>query len=290
MRWVGGGSEIWRADVPARTTKAVQPVRLISSTKDDEEPEYSPDGKQIVFKSNRSGRLEIWVSNSDGSNPVQLTFGVGENTFLPRWSPDGRRILFTSNPDGHNAMFLIDAEGGIPQRLTTEPSNEVAAVFSRDGRWIYFHSDRTGQKQIWKMPAHSNGNDRKTVQVTQNGGLSPEESPDGRFLFYLKEGNPRSLWKVPVEGGKEVQVLPSVLYDNFTVVEDGIVFIENPNQNRYCLEVLDFASGKTTVLCEPVGPGWGLTVSPLSKGVPRSILYVNCRANDSDLMLVENFR
>ena len=290
MRWVGGGSEIWRVDVPTRNGKAIQPIRLISSTRDDEEPEYSPDGKQIVFKSNRSGRLEIWVSSSDGSNPFQLTFGVGENTFLPRWSPDGRHILFTSNPDGQNDLFLIDARGGNPQRLTAESSNEVAAVFSRDGRWIYFHSDRTGKKQIWKMPAHLSGDDRKAVQVTHNGGISPEESPDGRFLYYLKEGNPKSLWKLPLEGGEEVQLLPSVLYDNFTVIEDGIVFIDNPSQNRYSLEFLDIASGKTTVLCEPSDPGWGLTVSPVLKGIPRSILYVNCRVNDSDLMLVENFR
>jgi Tol biopolymer transport system component len=215
---------------------------------------------------------------------------VGPNTFLPRWSPDGRHLLFTSNPEGHNDLFLIDSQGGNPRRLTTEASNEVAGVFSRDGRWIYFHSDRTGHKQIWKMPSPLDGNDRNLVQVTRNGGISPEESPDGRVLYYLKEGNPRSLWKVPAEGGEEVQVISSILYDNFTGVEDGIFFVQSPGKNRFSLEFFDFESGKTTVICEPPAPGWGLTVSPAMKGAPRSILFVHCRENDSDLMLVENFR
>jgi hypothetical protein len=120
--------------------------------------------------------------------------------------------------------------------------------------------------------------------------MSPEESPDGRFLYYLKEGNPRSLWRVTVNGGEEVQVLPSVLYDNFTVVEDGVVFMESPGQNRYLLQLLEFASGKIATISVPSNPGWGLTVSPVSGVAPRSVLYVNCRTDDSDLMLVENFR
>ena len=117
MRRVGGGSEIWRVESPTRTKRVGPPVKMIYSTQDDEEPEYSPDGRQIVFKSNRSGRLEIWVSKSDGSNPLQLTHAVS-NTFLARWAPDGRNILFTSNPDGHNDLFLIDSQGGVLRRLT----------------------------------------------------------------------------------------------------------------------------------------------------------------------------
>ncbi len=290
MRWVGGGSEIWRAEVPTQTKRAAPPVRLVWSTKDDEEPEYSPDGRQIVFKSNRSGRLEIWACGHDGTNPSQLTFRAGENTFLPRWSPDGRHILFTSNPDGNNDLFLIDSEGGPTRRLTSEPSNEVAAVFSHDGRWIYFHSDRTGRREVWKMPVEADGNCGPAVQVTRNGGISPEESPDDRFLYYLKEGTPRSLWRIPTRGGEEAQVLPSVLYDNFTVADDGIYFIQSPSQNRYSLDFFDLATSKTSTILEPVDPGWGLTVSPGPRGAPRSILYVQCRPNDSDLMLVNDFQ
>jgi eukaryotic-like serine/threonine-protein kinase len=289
-RWLGGGSEIWKVLAPLGSGKQTIQSRLIHSTADDEEPEYSPDGTRIAFKSNRSGRLEIWVCRADGSEPLQLTFRVGENTFIPRWSPDGRSILFTSNPDGNYDLFLIDSQGGVPRRLTSTPFNEVAAVFSRDGKWIYYHCDQTGQKQIWKMPIDSDGKCGTPEQITRHGGISPEESPDGRILFHLKEGTPRSLWKMPSAGGMEDQVLPSVVYDNFVAAEDGIYLIHSPNHNRYSLEFFDYASMKTTKILEPAGPGWGLTVSPTIEGNPRSILYVNCRPNDSDLMIVNDFR
>ncbi len=291
MRLVGGRSEIWRVTEPTPANRrTVEPARLIFSTKDDEEPEFSPDGEHIVFKSNRSGRWEIWVCNSDGSNPVQLTSNVGSNTFLPRWSPDGRRILFTSNPDGNNDLFWVDSQGGTARRLTTDSSNEVAPEFSRDGRWIYFHSDRTDRKQIWKVPTDPEKDGSAAVQVTRRGGISPEESPDGRFLYYLKEGEPRSLWRMPAAGGEEVQVLASILYDNFVVADDGIYFLTSSADGSCFLEFLELESAAVKVISRIADPGWGLTVTPGLGHTPRSILYVHARPDDSDLMLVEDFR
>ena len=287
----GGRSEIWR--VMERTPAnrgAVEPARLIFSTKDDEEPEYSPDGERIVFKSNRSGKCEIWVCNSDGSKPVQLTSNVGSNTFLPRWSPDGHRILFTSNPDGDNDLFVVDSQGGTPRRLTTDSSNEVAAAFSRDGRWIYFHSDRTDKKELWKMAADPERDGNAAVQVTKRGGISPEESPDGRFLYYLEEGEPRSLWRMPTGGGEEVQVLPSVHWGNFAVADDGIYFLTSAADGSCLLEFLDLTSEAVKAVSQIAEPGWGLTVTSGPRHTSRSILYVHARPNDSDLMLVEDFR
>jgi Tol biopolymer transport system component/serine/threonine protein kinase len=290
MRLVGGRSEIWRVVDRTSAGSAAGPTRLIYSTRDEEEPEYSPNGDRIVFKSNRSGKWEIWTCNSDGSNPVQLTSNVGSNTFLPRWSPDGRRILFTSNPDGNNDLFLVDSQGGTPLRLTTGSSNEVAAEFSHDGRWIYFHSDRTDRRQIWRMPADPQRDGSAAVQMTRQGGISPEESPDGRFLYYLKEGNPRSLWRMPTTGGEEVLVLPSIHYDNFVVADDGVYFLNNPGDGSCLLEFLGLSSGAVRALNRIADPGWGLTVTPGPRDTPRSILYVHARPDDSDLMLVEDFR
>lgn len=77
------------------------------------------------------------------------------------------------------------------------------ASFSRDGRWIYFESDRSGQSQLWKMPADPNGSGGKAVQVTRKGGGGEIESPDGKHVYYCREGNPSPLMKTPVEGGEE---------------------------------------------------------------------------------------
>ena len=70
---MGGNYEIWRIETPAGGRGAVRTDKLISSIYSDEDPAYSPDGKRIAFKSNRSGRYEIWVCDSDGSNAIQLT-------------------------------------------------------------------------------------------------------------------------------------------------------------------------------------------------------------------------
>jgi hypothetical protein len=187
-------------------------------------------------------------------------------------------------------MFLIDAHGGTPKHLTSGPSNDDACGFSRDGKWIYFSSDRTGQSQIWKMPAHPNENDPKALQVTRNGGVFATESPDARYLYCLKgsaEANP--LIKIPLEGGKETRVLESVFAGNYAVADEGIYFIPGPVQNRYSIQFLNFSSGKATQVASIGGPEWVLAASRGLRSA-RSILYTQDRDGISDLMLVENFR
>ncbi|MGH7453593.1 MAG: adenylate/guanylate cyclase domain-containing protein, partial [bacterium] len=80
-------TNIWRIEI----ANPALPAPLISSTQENHFPHYSPDGNKIAFASNRSGSLEIWVCDSDGQNPVQLTFFGSGVTAAPRWSPDGRR-------------------------------------------------------------------------------------------------------------------------------------------------------------------------------------------------------
>ncbi len=289
-RAVGGGFEIWQIQSSA-LGKVVGPVNLISSTKTDEDPQYSPDGSRIAFKSTRSGRFEIWICESDGSNPRQLTTTVGPSTWFPHWSPDGRKILFNSNPEGRDEMFVIDSRGGTPQRFASGPAHDPGGFFSRDGRWIYFVSDRTGQRQIWRIPALSDGGHGNAVQVTRSGAAYAIESPDGKYLYCLKEGHtPRPLVRIPVEGGDETPVLPSIFYLNFAVAEEGIYFVPGPVQNRFSIQFLSFSSGKISNLARIGDPGWVLAVSPGPKTHTRSILYNQHRRQDWNLMLVDNFR
>jgi Tol biopolymer transport system component len=97
-------SNIWR--LPLETeTRSREPERFISSTLDDTAAQYSPDGRKVVFTSARSGAIEIWVCDSDGSNPVQLTsFGRGM-TGSPHWSPDSKQIVFDGNAEGQFEIY-----------------------------------------------------------------------------------------------------------------------------------------------------------------------------------------
>jgi Tol biopolymer transport system component len=302
-RSVGGGYEIWRVEDSAQRARAPEPVKLISSIQTDEDPEYSPDGKRITFKSSRSGNaIEIWVCDSDGSNATQLTFSpAGVHNYWPRWSADGQSILFSSDLGGHDGLYLINSQSGTPKRVM---SNASSGSFSRDGNWIYFISDRTGQPQIWKVPAHPSRSGETAVQITRNGADLGIESPDGKYLYCVKRGNPRPLTKVPLEGGKETTVLPSIFFFNFAVVDEGIYFIPGPPQNdegiyfipgppqnRFSLQFLSFSSGKISHIADlgNQNVGFVMTASKGPQGASRSILYESERRENLNLMLVENF-
>jgi Tol biopolymer transport system component len=146
-------SNVWRYELPRLTGRSAPPTKLIASTGANFDPRYSPDGKRIVFVSTRSGSREVWVCDSDASNPRQLTFFGGPHVGVPLWSNDGREIIFSAIPEGHDAISVVSVEGGQPRHLMTDTWNEVADGWSRDGKCIYFASDRTAAWQVWKMPA-----------------------------------------------------------------------------------------------------------------------------------------
>jgi len=95
------------------------------------------------------------------------------------------------------------------RRVTTGDSDDVVPSWSRDGRWVYFVSNRSGENQVWKVPAE----EAKAVQVTRKGGFAAFESIDGRYLYYAKSRDASGIWRVPVDGGEEIQVLDQPMQD-----------------------------------------------------------------------------
>lgn len=149
--WINS-SAIWQIDLAG--SKGIGSHPVISSTQVENSPQFSPDGKKVVFASTRTGSYEVWTCDNDGGNPQRLTFFGGPLTGTPRWSPDGRQIAFDSRPNGYSDIFLISSNGGTPRCLTpgTSTADDILPSWSRDGHWVYFTSDRSGRPQIWKMP------------------------------------------------------------------------------------------------------------------------------------------
>jgi serine/threonine protein kinase len=276
---------IWRIEVRAAKGTPHAPEKLIASSRMDAEGDYSPDGRRIAFTSDRSGSFEIWLANSDGSNPVQLTSVGGSNAGSPQWSPDGKSIVFDARLEGHGDIFLINAEGGSPHRLTTEPSENQVPTWSRNGRWIYFSSDRTGDWRIWKVPAAGGA----AVQVTKQGGFVARESTDGKILYHLTEDG--TIWSMPVEGGEPLRVLDGVpRFYAWSISEKGIYFLDRVSGSAR-IKFYDFATHSTReVTAVDLGPeapaGKMFRISPDGKW----ILYGRVDRVDSDIMLLENFR
>jgi Tol biopolymer transport system component/serine/threonine protein kinase len=290
-------TSIWRIAAPGRPSaediKSPRSLKratpIISSTRDDLAPQFSPDGKKIAFMSTRSGRPEIWVCDGDGSNAVQLTSFGGPQVTNPRWSPDGERIAFDSNAGGQFDIWVTSASGGKPQRMTTDPANDGNPSWSRDGRWIYFDSARTGEQQVWKIPAA--GGD--AIQVTRDGGFAPLESRDGRFLYYAKALESTSLWRVPAEGGQATKLVDSLsTHLNLAIVDGGIYFVPTQDTGSgSSIRFLDFTTNQIKPVAsfeKPLSAGeqGGLAFSPDG----RWILCTQVDQAGSELILVENFR
>jgi Tol biopolymer transport system component/DNA-binding winged helix-turn-helix (wHTH) protein len=283
-------TSIWRMAIPdGPISRGGTKVRsfnrpFISSTQDDIDPQFSPDGRRIAFVSVRSGDYEVWVCNSDGSSPVQLTSFHGPYVTTPRWSPDGRRIAFDSDAGGEFDIWVIGADGGKPVRMTTHPANDGNPSWSHDGRWIYFDSARTGEQQVWKLP----GDGGEAIQVTRDRGYAPLESPDGKFLYYTKNLTATSLWRIPLDGGQATEVLEGLSgYFNLAIVDKGIYFV--PQQDApspYSIQFLDLQTNKIRQIAsfeKPISDGIALSPDGLW------ILYSQTEKLGTELRLVENF-
>ncbi|MGE0131842.1 MAG: winged helix-turn-helix domain-containing protein [Blastocatellales bacterium] len=278
---------IWQIELDG--TQKQPPRQLLSSTRWEDSPQYSPDGSKIAFASDRSGSTEIWVCDSNGSHLLQLTNSTSSGS--PRWSPDGRQIVYDSRAEGNAEIFVISAEGGRPRRLTNDLAEDITPSWSRDGRWIYFCSNRGGSQQIWKMPAAGG----PAVQITKHGGFDNVESPDGRHLYYLKGRLLPGIWRVPTSGGEETLVLDHHLagyWRHWAVTERGVYFATAQVQNntRPLIEFYNFADQQITTIATLEKPIWptppGLAVSPDG----RKLIWSQLDQRGSDIMLMENFR
>jgi Tol biopolymer transport system component len=287
MAFSRGGidADIWRVNTKGKET----PRKWIASTVYDVAGEYSPDGQRIAFSSNRSGPREIWVSDADGGNAVQLTHFGGPITGSARWSPDGRWIAFDSRPRGSPDVFVIGEEGSGLRRLTEQPGEDEKTnrygkwqpAWSADGKWIYFSSDLSGRFEIWRMPWGGG----PAEQVTKDGGSSAYPGRDGEWIYYLN-GQPGLLRRIKPDGsGDAVVVDRQITLMQFTAIRGGVYFVVSSEQKSQLQRLTE--DGKITNVLElPFTPGLGLSLSPGGLYA----LVTKPDENGTDLMLVEGFR
>jgi Tol biopolymer transport system component/serine/threonine protein kinase len=276
---------VWDPDI-YRLHLGGSPTPLLVSSFIEVFPQYSPDGRRIVFESGRAGGVEeIWLAEADGSNPVRLTRGPGRYQGSPRWSPDGRSIAFDSyGENGHSDIWTIGVEGSGLRQVTRDPADDTVPSWSRDGRFIYFASNRTGRNEIWRVPVRGGAEE----QLTREGGNVPFESLDGRTLYYLRRG---ALLARRSTGGPERTIVGCVNGGNYAVAPRGLFYVACETEAGttgaiWILRFRDAASGEDLPVAT-LEADWLGGVSISSDG--QSIVYARTKRT-SDVLTIENFR
>ncbi len=168
---------------------------------------WMPDGR-LVFSSNESGRVDLWIMDPDGGNRKQLTSNSGRNVGAVV-SPDGQYIVFTSGRTGAPALWRMNIDGSNPKQLTHGLSDGLPA-FSPDGKWVVFTSLGATKPTVWRVSIE--GGDAR--ELTSKVSTNPLVSPDGKLVAYLypESHDPfapaNRMAIMPFEGGDPIQTFP----------------------------------------------------------------------------------
>ncbi len=253
-------------------------LRTVVSGSGSAGPQFSPDGKHIAFMSNRGGPWQIYVSSVDGSNPVQISSTDSAGT--PRWSPDGNKIVFDAPCDEGTCVFLASIDRRESARRLDEG---FVPSFSRNGKWVYFASERSEGWQVWRIPARGG----LAQEVTRQGGFAAFESPDGLVYYAKSRDAAPEIWRVRPTGGEESLVSGRIrprTWASWTVTQKGILFVSDAPGKGSQLSLYEAATGQVRqLLALPSSPFW------MGASADGHRVAVNDAA-ERQITLVENLR
>ena len=124
-----GNSEMYILDLETRNKK-----RITNSTAIDVSASFSPDGKKIVFNSDRSGRRHLYVAESDGSNVKRIS-REGGSYYTPVWSPRGDMIAFTKQEGGQFYIGVMEIDGS-NERMIAKSFHVEGPTWAPNGRYL----------------------------------------------------------------------------------------------------------------------------------------------------------
>ena len=279
---------VWRLKLAHAGGKVVSEARILVSATDDDSAQLSPDEHQLVFQSMRSGSHQIWRSNADGSDPLQLTFFESGYSGTPRWSPDGKWVAFDYHPGAHGQIYLVDSEGRNLHALTSGNYENLVPSWSRDGRAVYFASNRTGNWQVWRREISTG----KEMQITRHGGFAAFESYDAKALYYSKfEGG--GIWKTPAGGGQEERVSDSLhrgYWGHFAVTDNGLYLVDSDATGGPAIMYYNFQTKQLSpIMTFKQSPSsWFPNLTASRDG--RTLFYAQVEFESNMISMVENFQ
>ncbi len=211
------GGSLWRQRVDSDTAE-----QLTDGPGYDYQPDWSPDGRYVIYTSGAGEGRELWLLDLQGRQTHQLTHDAAV-ALEPRWSPDGARIVYVSTAyQRHFHLFVAEIKAGeitsttrltndskspLPRYYYSPFDHEINPAWTRDGKSVMFVSNRGrihGTGGIWKMDAVPGATATELRYEETNWRAHPEMSPDGKRLLYSSYlgRNSLQLWLMPADGGE----------------------------------------------------------------------------------------
>lgn len=243
-------------------------TRLTNSPFFDGAPDWSPDGRYIVFLTDRDGNAEIYRMDTDGGNLVNLTNNPYDDTY-PDWSPDMRKIVFESVRDGNLEIYVMNADGSGQTRLTDNPGDDYGARWSPDGSQIAFSSMRSGNLDVYLMNPDGSeqinitnhiANDCDPTWSWEGSKLAFDTDRDGNYEIYSMNRDGSSATRLTYSAG-------NYGYSDWSSDGRRIVFTVD-NGGNWDIYAMDYDGGNITAILtgqtNDFNPRWSPGITTLS--------------------------
>jgi Tol biopolymer transport system component len=181
-------------------------------------PSWSPDGRELVVQSDRSGQWDLWIVPAAGGEPRALTADATLD-LQPAWSPDGRWIAYATTALGAWPALRVAPAGGGESRLLFQSGHGILdPAWSADGRWVYFASDRAaapGSLSLWRLPFPGETEARPERVSLGPGDVGVEAGRQGSRLVYSAVHFAPDLWELALAGRELRQLTTAASAEDF---------------------------------------------------------------------------
>ncbi|HUR82141.1 MAG TPA: hypothetical protein VM733_15350, partial [Thermoanaerobaculia bacterium] len=148
----------------------------------DRQPVYSPDGKSLLFSSNRSGNLDLWITDANGG--VRRVTDDNAEDWDPAFTPDGKKIVWSAGRTGNLEIWIANADGSGARQISKDGQDAENPTATPDGQWIVYCSFNAAKAGVWKVRPDGT----QATHVVKRRTALPEVSPDGKYVSYIAGG------------------------------------------------------------------------------------------------------
>jgi Tol biopolymer transport system component/DNA-binding winged helix-turn-helix (wHTH) protein len=277
--------ENWYIPLTSKGMKAGgAPEPLVRSTGGEGHPRFSPDGRWLAFISGRSGASEVWLAETDGTNPRQLTHSSFYIAGYPRWSPDSQFLAFHGRLPKESEIYIIGIERGLLRQMTRRKPGLMGPSWSVDGQTLYADTVEGGITKTYRIPV--NGGDPQFLLEASDAFEVP-----GRKLLIYEQPDHFGIYSRSLDGDVTNNPEQLLVADflgpqgGYFPMADGIYYVGcdssgTPRMFRF----YSFDTGRSVdVAPSPTDLGLGLSVT---SDKTRLAYAANSRGSE-DLILIE---